>query len=132
MNIVVTTPKSEVETSKQEAKDIKKTDGYWFRVFKFKLKVDPGDRIYFVENGLIRGYGVIFDIQQLFEPAKCDTTGRCWGKQGDWIIKYNRWTWLTTPLRCKGFQGIRYIKNKIEDYVRKTSQNKEETCAAQK
>jgi len=119
MNILVTIPMPESKTSKQEAEAVKKTSGHWFRVFRFKPKVDPWDRIYFVENGLIKGYGVIFDIQQLFEPVKCDVTDRLWGKYGDWIIKYNNWTWLTPPLKCKGFQGIRYIKDKIESYVRK-------------
>lgn len=110
MDILVTTPKSEIETSCLEGEQVEVDGGYWFRTFRFKPKVDVGDKIFFVEAGLIKGYGIIFEICANTEGGmECETTGRVW--KGDWIIKYDDWHWLKDPVIFKGFQGIRYIPN---------------------
>ena len=127
MDILVTTPKLEIETSRKEGEEVqddidKGMNAYWFRTFRFRPKVEKGDKIYFVESGLIKGYGIIFDIEQILEPETetvCDTTDRVWGSEGDWVVKYNDWHWLKKPVPFKGFQGIRYLgrlpelKNKL-------------------
>ena len=110
MDILVTTPKSEIDTSREEGEAVEEHGGYWFRTFRFRPKVVPGDRIFFVEDGLIRGYGIIFDVSRLSEAAECDFTGRQWGTQGGYIVKYRDWDWLKTPVPHKGFQGIRYVE----------------------
>ena len=114
MNILVTTPKSEIDNSRREGKAVEVEGGYWFRTFRFKPKVVPGDRIYFVENGLIRGYGVIIDVYQAADSETCDVTGREWGNSGDWVVCYKDWHWLKAPVPFKGFQGIRYIDRLAE------------------
>ena len=119
MNILVTTPKIEMSNSALEGEQVRQDlsigmNAYWFRTFHFRPKVDIGDRMYFTEDGLIKGYGVIFKIEQIEEPESesvCDTTGRVWGRHGDWMVSYRDWHWLKTPIRFKGFQGIRYIDN---------------------
>lgn len=108
-DIVVTTPKSEIDNSRKEGEAVETDGGYWFRTFRFRPKVEPGDRIFFVEDGLIRGYGIIFEVSQLSESEHCDVTGRQWGQRGGYIVKYHDWHWLETPEPFKGFQGIRYI-----------------------
>jgi hypothetical protein len=110
MDILVTTPKSEIDNSRQEGAAVQRDGGYWFRTFRFRPKVEPGDKIYFVENGLIRGYGIIFEVSPLSEAAECDFTGRTWGDAGGVIVKYHDWHWLKTPVEFSGFQGIRYLE----------------------
>ena len=107
MDILVTTPQSEIDTSRREGEIVEAEGGYWFRTFRFKPKVEPNDKIYFVENGLIKGYGIIFDVSQT-EEEECEVTGRIW--RGNWVVKYNNWHWLKSPIPFKGFQGIRYIE----------------------
>lgn len=119
MDILVTTPKSEIESSKLEGEQIqedldKGLNAYWFRTFRFKPQVKDGDKIYFVENGLIKGYGVIFAVEEILEPeiqTVCDTTDRVWGSTGDYVVKYRDWNWIKTPIKFRGFQGIRYVCN---------------------
>ena len=49
MDIIVTTPKSEIENTKRECESY----DTWFRTFRFKPKVEIGDKIFFVEDGLM-------------------------------------------------------------------------------
>jgi len=111
MDILVTTPKSEIDNSRREGEAVEAEGGFWFRTFKNRPKVFPGDKIFFVEDGLIRGYGLIFAIEQIEESETCDNTGRLWGRPGYWIVKYNDWHWLSQPVPFKGFQGFRYVDN---------------------
>jgi len=53
LDILVTTPKSEIESSRKEGEAVQRDGGYWFRTFRFRPKVKPWDRIFFVENGLL-------------------------------------------------------------------------------
>lgn len=103
MDILVTTPKSEIDNSKKEAESCDE----WFRVFKFKPKVNINEKIYFVQNGEIIGYGIIFEIQPTEDYEKCEETDREWW--GDWVIRYHDWHWLKEKIKYKGFQGIRYV-----------------------
>ncbi len=103
-DILVTTPKSEIASSRKEAADVEKHGGHYFRTFKRLPNVQPGDKIYFVEDGQIRGYGVVFEIKR--EPMVCATTGRTWAGHH---VCYSKWVWLKEPVSYKGFQGHRYI-----------------------
>jgi len=120
MDILVTTPKSEIDNAKREGEEIENSGGHWFRVFRFKPKVDIGDKIYFTENGLITGYGIIIDLEQMEMSAQCDVTGRDWGNAGDWKVCYNDWHWLKKKVPFKGFQGYRYVEriNNLKEQLR--------------
>jgi len=110
MDILVTTPKSQIGNAKKEGRWAEKNGGHWFRVFKFKPDVDLDDRIYFVENGYIRGFGVILHApHQSADGETCEVTGKSWGKEGYWVVEYSNWHWLDDPIAFKGFQGIRYV-----------------------
>lgn len=110
MNILLTTPIIKKNIAKIEAENVKKNGGYFFRTFHFQPKCSIGDKIYFVDDGLIKGYGIIFEISQIKDHIKCSTTGIKYGKVGDWVIKYDNWHWLPIPVQWKGFMGIRYIE----------------------
>lgn len=111
MDMLVTTPQSEIDTSRKEGEVVEQEGGYWFRTFRFKPKVEIGEKIFFVEAGLIKGYGVVFEISST-EGEECEVTDRIW--KGDWVVKYNNWHWLKVPVPFKGFQGIRYIDRLLE------------------
>ena len=113
MDILVTTPKSEIDNYRKEGESVERDGGYWFRTFRFLPKVELGDKIFFVEDGQIKGYGIIFVISRLSEAAESDFTGRQWGNQGGYIVKYKDWKWLKTPGPWKGFQGIRYVERQL-------------------
>lgn len=106
VNIIVTTPKSERQTAQEEAEAVKNNpDAFWFRSFRFKPKVNVGDRVYYVDNGEIRGYGIIFDIE----------TGEMWDEIS-WTgthLKQREWVWLKKPVPFSGFQGLRYVKDEL-------------------
>lgn len=70
-------------------------------------------RIYYVEDGFIRGFGTVSMIVD--SPMTCDTTGRYWGQGIHAIFPANSWTWIK-PIPMKGFQGYRYmaVDQKIE------------------
>jgi hypothetical protein len=107
MHIVVTTPKSELENSKQEAKSGAK---YWFRKLPSKPKnTGAGDRIYYVANNEIVGFAYISTITDA-NNMHCSTTGRDWGKGVYAIIDAKSWTPIK-PIPYKGFRGFRYYDN---------------------
>lgn len=116
MDILVTTPKSAGETARQEAEEIEQYGGYYFRTFHYRpTNLNVGDRIYFVERGYIRGFGIIFAIESINKKAiKCSTTGISWGKLGDTVVKYREWHWLDVPIPHRGFQGFQYVQNNPE------------------
>lgn len=110
MDIVVTLPKSEYETSTQEDKYAVKqiTDGkqvyqYWSIGRKPKALM-PGDRVYFIENGHIVYY---HKFLKYTDNAKCKVTNRVW-KGVNLVIDYPP-VKLDNPIQMKGFQGFRYI-----------------------
>ena len=110
MHIIVTTPKKEIETSNLELIEVQKNGGYFFRVFHFKPKIGIGERLYEIENDKIVGFGTVIGLEQITDSVDCSTTLRQWGKSGDWIVKYNNWQYLKSPVDMKGIQAIRYTE----------------------
>lgn len=114
MDIIITTPKNEIETSDKELEYVKNNnDAYFFRIFKTKPNVEIGDKVYEVENGYIVGYGIIFDLIKDENGLNeiCDTTGRKW--EGKCMIKYKDWNYIE-PIQMKGFQGYRYAEKYLK------------------
>ena len=114
MDIIVTTPKSESKYSRQEAceeiSNANDAESYWFRTYSFEPKVNKGDKIFFTENGFITGFSKILCVEKLEDKEKeCDSTFRIW--KGEYIMKFNTWTWIKEKIKMKGFQGIRYTDN---------------------
>jgi hypothetical protein len=105
MDILVTTPKSAHKLAKEEAEYVKQNpNSYWFRTIRGKPDVQVGDRVYYVDNGVITGYGIVFDIE--YGELQCETTGRIYKGTH---LKQREWKPLKHSIRYKGFQGFRYI-----------------------
>ncbi|MBE3096986.1 MAG: hypothetical protein IMZ44_07630, partial [Planctomycetes bacterium] len=82
MDIIVTTPKSEMANAAQEAAGcILDGGGEYFRRFPHRQapRIAPGDRCYYVEDGCIRGYALVTRTFLAGGMIYCDTTGRRWG-----------------------------------------------------
>lgn len=114
MNIIVTTPKSEMETSKKEAEKMKKEGGglYFRRFDRLPLKLNVGDKVFYTENGYIRGFAVATKIFKE-EGMGCDTTGRHYPKGFYVFMDASTWKWVK-PIPYKGFQGFRYFDQPFE------------------
>ena len=110
MNILVTTPKSKHKLAEEEAKFVEKNpDAYWFRTIRGKPNVQIGDKVYYVDNGEIRGYGIVFDIES--GEMECEATGRIYHGTH---LKQRKWVWLKTTIPFRGFQGFRYVKDELQ------------------
>lgn len=107
-NIVVTTPIKESENSRKEADDcIKNGGGYYFRnMSKLPKNIAIGSKVFYSENGYIRGFCQICDIKPGL--TKCETTGRIWPLGQNIIMDAKTWKWIE-PIEQKGFQGFRYF-----------------------
>lgn len=110
MDIIVTTPKNEIEKSKQEAEQIKEDGGglYFRRFNRLPCLLNIGDRIFYTEDGYVRGFAVVNDIVQK-NAMGCDTTGRQYPKGYYAFMDASTWKWID-PIPYKGFQGFRYFE----------------------
>lgn len=61
MDIIVTTPKTEMVNAAREAENcIKEGGGYYFRRFNQQpCGLMPGEKVFYVEDGHITGYAII-------------------------------------------------------------------------
>jgi hypothetical protein len=112
MDIIVTTPKREIENSAKEAADcIAAGGGCYFRRFNWRpYDLVAGSRIYYVEDGFIRGFAVVENVMVCDGTVRCDTTGRNWPEGVYAFMPADSWKWIA-PIRMKGFQGIRHVGN---------------------
>jgi hypothetical protein len=110
-DIIVTTPKSEMKNSAREASDaIAAGGGEYFRRFPIKhypKLLTVGDRVYYVEDGYIRGFAVVSDIRNILSTIRCDTTGKPWRPGVYVFMQADSWQWVH-PIIMRGFQGFRY------------------------
>jgi hypothetical protein len=116
-SIIVTTPKSEMEISAQEAKEcIENGSGYYFRKLgKHRpTGIESGSKIYYVEDGYIRGFGEIASLTEMQQI--CESTNRSWNNGWFAIIPACTWKWIK-PIPMTGFQGFRYFDDKNVEIV---------------
>ena len=110
-DILVTTPRTAAKIAAAEAADcITGGGGFYFRTFRRRpTRLAQGSRIYYVEDGFTRGYGVVYKV---FEGSmRCGTTGKDWGEGFHAVMPANSWTWII-PIPHPGFQGWRYFDGK--------------------
>jgi len=106
-DILLTTPKSQVKRAKLEAQRAKKEGrGYYFRRFrKLPKKIQLGSRIFYVEDGYVRGFA---PVEMIYEGTmKCDVTGNVYCGF-NLLMNVITWKWIK-PIPYKGFQGFRYF-----------------------
>jgi len=115
MDIVVTTPKSASSDAAQEAENVKKAGGgsYYRRIGTIPKDLQAGDKVFYVEDGFVRGYAV---VQCVLIDTRfiCSTTGKRWPQGNYLVMSAVSWRWIK-PIEMKGFQGWRYSKFKPED-----------------
>jgi len=107
LDVIVTTPKSEHEVAREEAEAVKNDpEAYWFRTLRGHPNVQVGDRVYYVDNGVITGYGVVFGITHGDEWD--DSHERNWRGTN---LKQRVWVSLKVSIPYRGFQGFRYVNH---------------------
>lgn len=123
-DIIVTTPKSQMKAAAQEAADaiasFERGLGLteYFRRFPlsaYPKNVESGDRVYYVEDGYVRGFAVASRIEVRGE-TRCDTTMKMWYPGAYIFMQADSWRWIK-PIAMKGFQGFRYIDAKTQRAV---------------
>jgi hypothetical protein len=114
MDILVTTPKKEMENAAKEAAEVVEAGaGTYFRYLGMYKpnNTKEGDRIYYTENGFITGFCIINEFKRRFNQ-RCGTTGRNWPNGWYVYMDATTWQWIK-PIPYKGFQGWRYFNNEL-------------------
>lgn len=109
-DIIVTTPKAVMALATEEAEQCIKNGGgtYFRKLGKIRQgSVKIGDRIFYVEDGYIRGYATIMSLRTGNET--CSVSGKIWDKGVYAFMDAKTWTWIK-PIPMRGFQGWRYFK----------------------
>ena len=117
MDIVVTTPKSERVKAEAETEWAKAQGGgpgvvYFRSVSKFPKDIAVGDKVFYVEDGYVRGYCTLAGLSA-GESGECQATGRDWGEGPQLVMRADSWKWVK-PIPMKGFQGFRYFDQPYE------------------
>jgi hypothetical protein len=110
MDIIVTTPKTLRQQAAAEAEAIKLAGGgeYFRRLSSKPYDLRVGDRVWYVEDGYIRGYALVIRLEDRDEPETCLTTGKVHGRGFYVYMDATTWTWVD-PVEYTGFQGWRYL-----------------------
>jgi hypothetical protein len=112
-DIIVTTPKSEMRNAEREAGDcLRDGGGEYFRYMGVRPGCEAGDRIYYVEDGYVRGFAIVARVAHERCPRRCDTTGGWWSAGWYVFMDATSWQWIQ-PIPMKGFQGWRYARKHI-------------------
>lgn len=114
-DIIVTTPKSHRESAALEAEQCKACildggEAWYFRWLGLKAPkhLQVGSRVYYVEEGYIRGFALVSVIT--WDPGMvCHTTGRHFRPGVYACMDARTWCWIA-PIKMKGFQGFRYAR----------------------
>lgn len=118
-DLIVTTPKRDIALAAREAAGIIAAGGgSYFRLLSrrvVKVNAGNGDRMFYVEDGFIRGFANIIKIRFSRDGRGvsgvgevCSTTGVNWGIGTFAIMDAATWQWVL-PVPCRGFQGWRYF-----------------------
>ncbi len=116
MNIIVTIPLQRLEISRQEDEAVKglpDEECNWYWLLKPKPKeLKVGDRIYFVENGLITAWCPIMELGNF--NFVCQISRRRW--QG-YQARLGQNRLFIHPPAYRGFQGWRYVPPAIQQFL---------------
>jgi hypothetical protein len=93
----------------QEAADcLAAGDGEYFRRFDANHypSIGQGDRVYYVEDGYVRGFCRVDRVESRTLGCRCDTTGRAWAPGIYVFMRADSWQWIK-PIPMRGFMGWR-------------------------
>lgn len=109
MDIIVTTPKRQMVTAAHEAEQAKKHGGYYFRRLASRPKgLQEGSKVFYVEDGYIRGFATVCKLVNLPEGKKCEVSWYPWAAGFYIYMNADSWKWIK-PIPMEGFQGYRYF-----------------------
>ena len=116
--IIVTTPKKQMKTAAEEAQNcIDAGGGFYFRRFaQFPLSLHSGTRIFYVEDGYVRGFATVSEVNDSTDGKVCMTTGRDWAPGIYAVMPADSWQWVR-PIPQQGFQGWRYFDDSEVEIV---------------
>jgi len=111
-DILVTTPINDSKSAAQEAINcLQANGGYYFRSMKINpIDLAVGSKIFYVDNGYIRGFAVVDSIQN--GSIICSTTGKRFNNYL-FFMRADSWKWIE-PIAYKGFQGFRYFEKQYK------------------
>lgn len=122
LDIIVTTPMSARVSARVEAEEVRECianggEAWYFRNMgrNTPKHVHPGCRVFYVEDGYIRGFAKIAFITSAPEMV-CSTTGRRFGDGIYVAMDARSWKWIE-PIAMRGFQGWRYSKLREEEIL---------------
>ncbi len=113
MDLMVTTPKKEMENAAKEAQDIIAAGGgnYFRYLGRGRPNAEEGDRVFYSEGGFLTGFCIIKRFERKYYQ-KCASTGRMW--PNGWYVYMDALTWQwIEPIPYKGFQGWRYFNTDL-------------------
>ena len=122
MDILVTIPKNEYSNDDLENANIESGHSAFWTLSKIPKQLNSGDRIYFVKNNKIDSSMQVTDILT-DSQMECETTGRTWS--GKCQLLLDDYKTEKNDDYIKGFQGYRYIENKISRLRKVAEKNKE-------
>lgn len=103
-DIIVTTPKRRTAEAAREAEEVKAAGGGWYyRDYRAPNipNVEVGDRVYYVEDGYLRGYCVIVKIDSVRYGRRRAITV---------YMDATTWTWIE-PIPWKEPRSFQYVHN---------------------
>ena len=112
-DIILTTPKRLMEQAAEEARWCREMiEGggfaYYFRSFRNRPKeLGIGSRIYYIEDGFIRGFGTTESVAE--GDMFCEVSQKSWGDGYHAIMPAQNWKWID-PIVRKGSQGWSYFR----------------------
>lgn len=99
-----------IEAAREAEECIDAGGGNYFRRFQLDRSpsINIGERVWYVEDGYLRGYAVVSRAANIPRRMQCDTTGR-WYEPGFYVfMPADSWRWIR-PQPMVGFQGYRYF-----------------------
>lgn len=118
-DIVVTTPKTQMEAAAREAQEAREVidaggECWYFRNLRTRPKhFLEGGRVFYVENGWVRGFAKCFALTEHPKGRRDETTGEKYGPGVYANMDAQSWRWIE-PLPMRGFQGWRYWREPEE------------------
>lgn len=110
MNIIVTTPKRLIAEAAREVDAVMAAGGReYFRRFRIESapRIEPGERVYYVEDGYVRGFAEVSLISSCVARWQHGVGGR-WYDPGFYIfMDATTWKWIK-PIPMRSFGAFRY------------------------
>lgn len=112
-DIIVTTPDSAMTEAVENTKatyTLGPTPLYFWRFpFWDAPTVTPGNRVYFVENGHVRGFAEVESVASVDSPMRCAKSGITL-QHGKYVyMRANTWRWIL-PIKRSEFTGFMYAR----------------------